>query len=121
MLVTPPILSVAELADVLRVSVRTVRRALAAGTLPIRPLPCVGGGQVRRRWTFAATDVARFLQGAQQRGTWSELARRGRRHSRLEQRRPPARHGTHAGAGLGLGDAVQGGLVDARGASRSQI
>jgi len=52
----PPVLTLRELAAVIRLSERTIRGKLAMGTFPIPPL-----GDDVHRWRFAGADVARYL------------------------------------------------------------
>ena len=53
----PDVLTIREVATVLRCSESTIRRRLRACTFPIRPLP---GIDKRRR--FARADLLRFLE-----------------------------------------------------------
>ena len=55
----PDILTIDDLARALRCSTRTIRRRLAVGTFPIRPLPAIHS---RPRWS--GEDVRQFLAGA---------------------------------------------------------
>jgi len=84
----PLVLTIAELAAVLRVGRRTIERGLADGCFPIRPI--LDGVSARR--VFARADVLRYLEDPAER-----IATRAARRVR------------HAPAGL------MGGTLSARG------
>ena len=56
----PKVLLLGDLAEVLRTSPRSIKRRMAAGTFPIRPLR---GIDSKHRW--AVVDVERFLATGQ--------------------------------------------------------
>jgi hypothetical protein len=57
------VLTIGEVAAILRCGVRTIERALASGTFPIAPLPSLGSSLRRRRRLFARVDLLRFVEG----------------------------------------------------------
>ena len=75
------VLTIGEVASILRCGVRAIEQPLAAGTFPIAPLPSFGTSSRRRR-LFARADVLRFVEGRTDGSGFDtrERVRRGRLH-----------------------------------------